>query len=310
MAEEEKKGNGSIIDRDSLGEYLRKIRIGNRVDIHKMAADTKLNLDYITAIEKNEFGKIPGETYRKIFIKNIARYLDLDPEETFQRYVRETQAPPPPQPAPAPVRTVPEPFQRVEGPAEGPTAGPAKSAEPGKSPYAAIKPPTRNIIIFLAAGIAVVGLLMLSQSGRQDKPADPLAQDTAADLLPQEDALAAPAQTPAAAHPVQNAGSQDEPFQDETAGALKTGVAAETDSVLVMAFRNGKLWTNIFRKGDAKVFASDTALYFNISGVDYKIVFKLNGELLRYDPKMGRIVRVAPGGITYISRDTWDRLVK
>jgi hypothetical protein len=97
-------------------------------------------------------------------------------------------------------------------------------------------------------------------------------------------------------------------FTDESKGALKVRVTADTDSVRVMAFRNNQLWADTFRKGNTKIFASDTALYFNLSGPDLKVTLHLNNVLLRFSPKIARIIRVAPGGVTYITAEAWQKL--
>ncbi|MFP4522085.1 MAG: helix-turn-helix domain-containing protein [Fibrobacterota bacterium] len=75
---------------EAVGNYLRRERIAARIEINKMAKETRINVDFINAIEKSQFDKLPPETYRRIFLKNISEYLEVDPNEVLKLYLAET----------------------------------------------------------------------------------------------------------------------------------------------------------------------------------------------------------------------------
>ncbi|OGS35926.1 MAG: hypothetical protein A2293_12895 [Elusimicrobia bacterium RIFOXYB2_FULL_49_7] len=298
MEETGKPTATSIIDRESLGEYLRKIRIGNRIDITKMASDTKLSVDFITAIEKNDFGRIPGETYRKIFIKSIAKYLELNPEETYQRYLKETQ-PKPIQPLPpslsaiSPTIPSPAPSNPIANPTEA-----AASTHPDMLPG---QTSPKTIALVLGVIALIFAILMITQkkgAATSMTAADSLAMENGEDSVVSE------------VHPAYletDSGAITSSFTEETMGTLKVKISSESDSLTLTAFRNGRMWTRSFNKGMTKIFASDTALYFFLSG-DIKVRFQLNNDVLRFDPKWGRYIRIAPGGVTYITKENWNTI--
>jgi cytoskeletal protein RodZ len=141
----EKNADNQVPERGSLGEHLRQTRIGSRIDLQKMASDTKLNVAYINAIEKNKFERIPGETYRKIFIKNVAKYLALDPEEVYARYRKEF----------------------IKEPRVLPAAGTTTPEKPEKSDLQAPSRLPKQLIVYLLAVLAVFALIMVSRRDRQ-----------------------------------------------------------------------------------------------------------------------------------------------
>jgi cytoskeletal protein RodZ len=296
---DKENNNYQIIERDSLGEFLRKVRIGNRIDVNKMAKDTKLSIDYITAIEKDDFKKIPGETYRKIFVKNVARYLELDPEEIYKRYLKETGT-------------------QLEVPVQKQAKDPNKPAEitlPARSP--------RNIIIVLAAVLAIFILIIISGNEKKqpvhEKEAikEPPAQDTVTvsapsekpkDIPPKKAAVKPPVQVKEAVQPVEKK-KEPKPLKQEAKASVQATLNCLQDSVLVYAYRKGKLSNNMFRKGDTQSFAGDSAIFFNISSIS-KISLNLNGNPVTLDSAAGKILRVDTSGITYLSGQKWDQLIK
>ncbi|MFH0920379.1 MAG: helix-turn-helix domain-containing protein [Fibrobacterota bacterium] len=321
-----------ILEAETLGEHLRKIRIGGRIDIHKMAQDTKLTLEYLQAIEKNEFGKIPGETYRKIFLKNVAKYLGLVPDAIYARYLSESgqAAEPESVPADAPVSNAP-----------------LTPAEPPHPPENS----TRTLLIVLGALLGVFLLIMLTQGGKNsgDEKAAEHAADTEQDLSGNfqrvQDSTAVPTPsieaTPPAAPPApaiknspdtvaapeivrapataaetdtpasDNRGQNDR-FRPETQGALKVELACVRDSIWVFTYRNKKTWNNLFKAGEAKVFASDSAIYFRLSAPD-RVTFKLNGRELppgRPASAKNNTLRIDFNGLSYITKQEWNALLK
>src|SRR5574337_343930 len=115
----------------TLGQYLRSAREAKGIDLHDAAQQTRISVNYLKALEEEDFSKLPGEVFVKGFLKNYARFLKLDELESLKRYAELTpQAQPQPQapgqsPSPAAVsannekkKPSPEPASRRETPIE------------------------------------------------------------------------------------------------------------------------------------------------------------------------------------------------
>lgn len=88
----------------TVGEILSRARIAKRLTFEQVEKATKIRAKFLTALERNEFVKLPPGTFTKGLIKNYAAYLGLSVEETmafYRRQVDEERA-----------RVVPEPRSR------------------------------------------------------------------------------------------------------------------------------------------------------------------------------------------------------
>ncbi|QWR76218.1 helix-turn-helix domain-containing protein [Candidatus Magnetomonas plexicatena] len=69
-----------------IGEYLTGRRNEAGVSIEELSKRTRIRLYYLKALEKEEFHKIPGETYIKGHIQTYLKALDVDPSEGLRIY--------------------------------------------------------------------------------------------------------------------------------------------------------------------------------------------------------------------------------
>ncbi|MBF0466835.1 MAG: helix-turn-helix domain-containing protein [Nitrospirae bacterium] len=69
-----------------IGEYLTRCRNEAGVSIEDLSKRTRIRLYYLRALEKEEFHKIPGETYVKGHIQTYLKALGLDPSEGLRVY--------------------------------------------------------------------------------------------------------------------------------------------------------------------------------------------------------------------------------
>ncbi len=69
-----------------LGNYLKEKRLQRDVSLKDISKATRIRLEYLKALEENEFQKIPGEVYIKGYIVEYLRYLREDPEEALKLY--------------------------------------------------------------------------------------------------------------------------------------------------------------------------------------------------------------------------------
>jgi hypothetical protein len=71
---------------DSLGPFLRSAREAKGVDLRDAAQQTRISINFLKAMEDEDFSRLPGEVFVKGFLKSYARFLDLNEEEVMRRY--------------------------------------------------------------------------------------------------------------------------------------------------------------------------------------------------------------------------------
>jgi cytoskeletal protein RodZ len=69
-----------------IGERLREARMRQKVDVADVEAATKIRAKYLRALENEEFGLLPGNTFVKTFLRTYAEYLGLDPQLLLEEY--------------------------------------------------------------------------------------------------------------------------------------------------------------------------------------------------------------------------------
>jgi hypothetical protein len=90
-----------------IGSSLREARLRQGLDFPELEQATKIRGKYLRALEDEEFGLLPAQTYVKGFLRNYAEYLGLDGQlyvdEFNSRYVvGEDEAPSRPRRSPPP----------------------------------------------------------------------------------------------------------------------------------------------------------------------------------------------------------------
>lgn len=83
----------------TLGKYLRDAREAMGIDIREAAQLTRISVNYLNALEEEDFSKLPGEVFVKGFLKSYGRYLHLEETEVMKRYTElkpQTVTPPAP----------------------------------------------------------------------------------------------------------------------------------------------------------------------------------------------------------------------
>lgn len=76
----------------TLGQYLRDAREARGIDLRDAAQQTRISSNYLEALEKEDFSRLPGEVFVKGFLKNYGKFLHLDGAEVIKRY-NELRAP-------------------------------------------------------------------------------------------------------------------------------------------------------------------------------------------------------------------------
>ncbi|RMC46166.1 RodZ family helix-turn-helix domain-containing protein [Lactobacillus sp. ESL0230] len=72
-----------------IGDKLRSAREAKGLSIEDVEKATKIQGRYLTAIEQNDFDKLPGDFYVRAFIRQYAQVVGLDGKELLNEYHQE-----------------------------------------------------------------------------------------------------------------------------------------------------------------------------------------------------------------------------
>lgn len=70
----------------TLGQYLRSARETRGIELHDAAQQTRIGINFLKALEEEDFSRLPGEVFVKGFLKNYGRFLRLEESELMKRY--------------------------------------------------------------------------------------------------------------------------------------------------------------------------------------------------------------------------------
>jgi transcriptional regulator with XRE-family HTH domain len=74
----------------TLGPYLRNAREALGIDLREAAQQTRISIQYLRALEEEDFRRLPGDVFVKGFLKNYGRFLQLDETEVLKKYSEST----------------------------------------------------------------------------------------------------------------------------------------------------------------------------------------------------------------------------
>lgn len=91
---------GSVTDpRAGVGSALRRAREVRDVSLDEAARDTRLRVDQLDALEREDFDVLPGDVYVRASLRTYASYLGLDANKIASAYAQmaeEAEQTPPP----------------------------------------------------------------------------------------------------------------------------------------------------------------------------------------------------------------------
>ncbi len=64
----------------TIGELLRQERESHRLPLTELAKKTRIRVEYLRALESNDFSVLPAATFVKGFIRSYARIFGFDPQ--------------------------------------------------------------------------------------------------------------------------------------------------------------------------------------------------------------------------------------
>jgi cytoskeleton protein RodZ len=73
----------------SLGEHLRQIREAKHLSVEDLSRLTKISSRFITALEAEDFGTLPGGVFNRGFIKSYAKFCGADESPLLLEYDEE-----------------------------------------------------------------------------------------------------------------------------------------------------------------------------------------------------------------------------
>ena len=71
----------------SLSEKLRRERELRGISLKQISDDTRIRVRFLEALEEGRLERIPGEFYRRSYLRAYARYLELDEDRAVNTYI-------------------------------------------------------------------------------------------------------------------------------------------------------------------------------------------------------------------------------
>lgn len=73
----------------TAGELLHEKRLAKELSLEFVSEKTKINPEYLAALETSDFKKLPSATFAKGFLKNYARFLRVNPDTALAMFRRD-----------------------------------------------------------------------------------------------------------------------------------------------------------------------------------------------------------------------------
>jgi transcriptional regulator with XRE-family HTH domain len=74
--------------REAFGPNLRRIRVQRGVSLERIATSTKVSLDLLTALERNDLSRWPTGIYARSYVRAYALEIGVDPDATVDEFCR------------------------------------------------------------------------------------------------------------------------------------------------------------------------------------------------------------------------------
>ncbi len=71
---------------DELGHILREARETKGLSIEEVQEETRINAKYLAAMENGDYAVLPSPVHVRGFLRNYARFLNLDPDPLLERH--------------------------------------------------------------------------------------------------------------------------------------------------------------------------------------------------------------------------------
>jgi transcriptional regulator with XRE-family HTH domain len=256
--------------REKVGDIIRKERITRRIALETIAKDLKLNVKYIRALESNEYHDLPPDPYIRVYLRSLAKYLLLDPEEILKKFYEE--------------RGIHDEKYRKGSDSQIAITMSDQEKKKETRPWLII-----FIVILVLAGFSIIAKKMggvPSSSGAgghaqtahqadsvaEKQQKDRTVNDSSVDsllgsLIPHDQ----PQKTDTVAKPV---------IKDTTTMTFEIRVKPGRDSVWIQAFSDGVSWKNWLKPGQLKRFTARDSFNFHV-GNNRLLEYSCNGNPMK-----------------------------
>ena len=69
------------------GKFIQIVRERKGISIEDLAKKTRIHLNFLRAIENNNFDQLPAPTFVKGYLQNISKALEIDDRPIVQGYM-------------------------------------------------------------------------------------------------------------------------------------------------------------------------------------------------------------------------------
>ena len=128
----------------TLGDTFRDARLKKKVSLSEAAAATRIKIQTLEGLEKDNYSSIPAPVYGKGFVRMYAEYLELDPRKCVEEYttqVGSTRSAIPQEVVAAQITTLDEPGERAAPAPSVPASEPEPESAPAPRPHPAEETP-------------------------------------------------------------------------------------------------------------------------------------------------------------------------
>ncbi len=282
--------------KEKVGDILHKERVTKRITLETIAKDLKLNVKYIKAIESNSFKDLPADPYVRVYLRSIATYLMLNPDEILNKFFEDRGDPP--------AIAEKEKTQKIKISVE-------KDSEKSSKSWIII-----IIIIIILAVVSYLQQKGVFDNLMQRQPV-PVTDTTAQENPEEADTL-----MPDGEEPDDSSGSDeineaaDNAEQDDNTDntendidSLNLVIKATFDSVWVQVFYDGLSWRNFIRSGSPRVFHAKDSINLHV-GNNNRLKYVLNGNKLSLPGNGVKIFKIDHDGIEIWKMKQWNKVFK
>ncbi len=282
--------------KENVGDILHKERVTRRITLETIAKDLKLNVKYIKAIESNSFNDLPADPYVRVYLRSIASYLMLDPEEILNKFFEDRGIPP----------------AETD---KGNTVKIQISVEKDNEKHSKYW----IIIIIVIAILAAVSYMQQKGVFRNliKKGPAPTSETTVQEDTEVPDSLVTPDEmSDDSTGKEENSEAEENDKQSEkidnpltAADSLKLIIKATFDSVWVQIFCDGKSWKNFIRSGYSRAFYAKDSINLHV-GNNNRLKYILNGNKLSLPGNGVKIFKIDHEGIEVWKMKQWNTVFK
>lgn len=247
--------------KERVGDILRKERITRRITVETIAKDLKLNVKYIKALEASEYEALPADPYVRVYLRSLAKYLSLDPEEILKRFYMER-------------------GMSIEKETSSKITISMKDKNEVKSPMLVIV----MILIALLAGFSIIAnkkgwLQSFKPSMEEVDTTSASSNEFANTQESQADSLMVDSLFAKSQNSDSSADSSSDSVKDTT-GMMTLKLEVTSDSAWIQVFSDGQSWKNIISINQSRIFTAKDSFNVHV-GNNSTVKYSLGGKPLK-----------------------------